>query len=136
MKAVFRFFASRSMLSHLFVIITLIMGAHAYFGINRTLLPMISTGEVGVYTYLPGAGPEDVELNITNRIEDELKAVPNVQRITSTSVEGRSSVLIKLSPTSKTSTRVSRRSATPSVESPTFPQRSRSGQGLPSLRPP
>ena len=98
MKAIFRFFASRSMLSHLFVIITLIMGAHAYFGINRTLLPMISTGEVGVYTYLPGAGPEDVELNITNRIEDELKAVPNVQRITSTSVEGRSSVLIKLEP--------------------------------------
>ena len=98
MKPIFRFFASNSMLSHLFVIIALIMGAHAYFGINRTLLPMISTGEVGVYTYLPGAGPEDVELNITNRIEEELQAVPNVQRITSTSVEGRSSILIKLEP--------------------------------------
>ena len=66
----------------------LMLGAHSYLQINRTLFPLINTGEVGIYTYYPGAAPEDVEINVTNRIERQLKGVPGLKRVTSTSTEG------------------------------------------------
>ena len=117
MKPIFRFFASNSMLSHLFVIIALIMGAHAYFGINRTLLPMISTGEVGFTpTYRV---PALRTLNSISPTESKKSfKLYLMSRESSTSVEG-SSILIKLEPHLKTLMKAWQPSEMRSAGSPT-----------------
>ena len=50
-----------------------------------------------IVTSYPGASPEDVEQNITNVIEDELSSVTGIDKFTSTSRAGVSSIVITFS---------------------------------------
>jgi multidrug efflux pump subunit AcrB len=61
----------------------------------------VDLGEVIIETIYPGASPEDVELNVTNKLEDELKNVTGIERITSTSMENLSLIDIMIDPDEK-----------------------------------
>ena len=51
-----------------------------------------------IRTVYPGASPEDVELNVTNKIEDALREVTGIDRIISSSFENRSEIEVYLDP--------------------------------------
>ncbi len=51
-----------------------------------------------ITTAYPGASPEDVELNVTNKIEKELKEVTGIKRYQSWSQENVSTIHIALDP--------------------------------------
>jgi multidrug efflux pump subunit AcrB len=72
MSSFFRFFAERHKLANLFVIMVLLMGLSTWLSIKRDQWPDLDLGEMYVTTIYPGASPEDVELNVTNKLEDEL----------------------------------------------------------------
>ncbi len=60
-------------------------------GVSRMkidLLPNVTLPQIVVVTLYPGAGPEEVELEITNPIEERLGTVPNLRTIKSRSQEG------------------------------------------------
>jgi multidrug efflux pump subunit AcrB len=65
----------------------IVMGAGTWRTIQRDMFPRVDFGEVIVTTRYPGAAPEDVELNVTNKIEEELKEVSGIDRFTSYSME-------------------------------------------------
>ncbi|GAJ20260.1 unnamed protein product, partial [marine sediment metagenome] len=44
-------------------------------GIKRDIYPQVDFGVMNIMTRYPGASPEDVELNVTNKIEEEMKTV-------------------------------------------------------------
>lgn len=92
MRKVFEFFSNRHMLTTLFTLIIVLLGLNSIRTLKRDILPEIDFGELIITTPYPGASPEDVELNVTNRIEDELKNVTGIKRITSTSMENLSVV--------------------------------------------
>ena len=48
--------------------------------IKRDSYPEVEFGEFLITTAYPGASPEDVELNVTNKIEKELKEVTGIKR--------------------------------------------------------
>ena len=98
MKQFFRFFAERSMFANLFTIMVLLMGTGALLQIKRDQFPIVDIGQVFVFTSYPGASPEDVELNVTNKIEEELKEVTGIKEFTSVSMENVSSILVHLDP--------------------------------------
>ncbi|QQR83037.1 efflux RND transporter permease subunit [Candidatus Peregrinibacteria bacterium] len=80
----------------LVVLFGLIVGG--YFGL--TLLPQESDPEVKipigtVTTIYPGASPADVEELITDKIERRLKSLDHLKRITSSSLEGVSSIVVE-----------------------------------------
>jgi len=86
-RSVFRFFAERHILAWLITIITIILGLNTLTHIKRDIYPEVDFGMMNITTSYPGASPEDVELNVTNKIEEELKSVTSIDKITSFSME-------------------------------------------------
>jgi multidrug efflux pump subunit AcrB len=97
MSALFRFFAKRHILASLFTFMVLLLGLNSLRTLQRDTFPAVDFGEMWIITTYPGASPEDVELNVTNKIEDELKDLTGIKRITSTSLENVSTVVTTLS---------------------------------------
>jgi multidrug efflux pump subunit AcrB len=86
-KSFFRFFAERHILAWLITIMIIILGLNTLLNIKRDIYPYVDFGMMSVATLYPGASPEDVELNVTNKIEEELKSVTGIDNITSFSME-------------------------------------------------
>ncbi len=96
MKSFFRFFAKRHLLANAMTIMILFVGLYSAFTINREELPNADTGIVKIKTSYSGAAPEDVELNVTNKLEDELQSVIGIKTMTSSSIENSSSITIEI----------------------------------------
>jgi multidrug efflux pump len=76
----------------LFLIITL-AGVLAYQTIPKESFPEIEIPMIAVNTVYPGVSPRDMESLVTRVLEQELNTVPDLKVLTSTSVEGYSSVV-------------------------------------------
>jgi multidrug efflux pump subunit AcrB len=70
------------------VLVISIAGFQAYKSIPREAAPDIQIPLLIVSVPFPGATPEDVESLITNKVEQELKTIKNLEEISSTSSEG------------------------------------------------
>ena len=81
----------------IYVMITLILflGVSAYFNMPRENFPEIKETKIYVSSIYPGNTAEDIEKLITNPLEDKLKTVSNLVKLTSTSQEDVSMVIIE-----------------------------------------
>ncbi|MFQ5849233.1 MAG: efflux RND transporter permease subunit [Candidatus Binatia bacterium] len=77
------------------VLLALLFGAIALFRLPVQLIPTVDRPEITVRTEYRGAAPLEVEREITDRLEEKLNAVESLREITSTSIEGRSSIVLK-----------------------------------------
>ncbi len=77
-------------------VMILLLGLFSLYRINLSELPKIDIGEVVISTYYPGASPEDVELNVTNKLEDELKGIVGIKQMISASLENNSIIEIDI----------------------------------------
>ena len=59
------------------------------------MYPSTTFPVIMIATTLPGASPEEVEANVTTRIEKQLSNITGIESITSTSAEGRSSIRLE-----------------------------------------
>ncbi len=96
MRSFFKFFAERHLLANLLTLMLILLGVASLMRINLSALPKVDVGQVVISTRYPGASPEDVELNVTNKIEDELKSVTGIDWIRSSSFENSSIVSVKI----------------------------------------
>ncbi|HIG15952.1 MAG TPA: efflux RND transporter permease subunit, partial [Candidatus Handelsmanbacteria bacterium] len=76
----------------LFFIITL-AGVMAYQTIPKESFPEIEIPMIAVNTIYSGVSPKDIESLVTRVMEQKLNTVPDLKQLTSTSVEGYSSVV-------------------------------------------
>ena len=98
MKSFLKFFAERSLLANLIIVLLLFTGISTLINIDRALMPDIDLGLISITTVYPGASPEDVELNVTNKIEKELKSINGIKSLSSLSQENLSLISINLDP--------------------------------------
>jgi multidrug efflux pump subunit AcrB len=96
MKSFLRFFAERHLLANLLVVTILLLGLSSAVKIKRDMFPDVDLDELTITTRYPGASPEDVELNVTNKLEDELKNVDGIDLMTSYSMENISVIRITI----------------------------------------
>lgn len=96
MKPIFRFFAGNHMFANIFTIMLLLIGLNSIMSIRKDLLPDVEYSIVTITTVYPKASPEDVEINITNRIESALRNVDGIRDVSSLSIENVSSVSVTL----------------------------------------
>ncbi|MEE9464440.1 MAG: efflux RND transporter permease subunit, partial [Candidatus Neomarinimicrobiota bacterium] len=94
MKSFFRFFAERHMLAYIITLMTILLGLTTILGIKRDLYPAVEFGIMRIMTRYPGASPEDVELNVTNKLEKEIRSVRGIKRVSSTSMENVSVIFV------------------------------------------
>ena len=71
-----------------------VFGLVSYQRLGVNLLPAVDFPVITVVTAYPGAGPDSVETLVTVPVEDALSGLSNLDYITSTSVEGVSSVVV------------------------------------------
>jgi HAE1 family hydrophobic/amphiphilic exporter-1 len=71
------------------------LGLVAFTKLPIDLLPDISFPTLNITTNYPGAGPQEVEREVTILLENALSTVPGVTQISSNSVEGRSSIQLR-----------------------------------------
>ncbi len=73
----------------------LLFGAIGYFNLPLNLLPEIEIPIVTVTTVFPGAGPDQVETQITTLIEDEVGTISQIDNIQSFSLDSAAVVIIQ-----------------------------------------
>lgn len=78
-----------------FAIVILIAGPAAYLSMPRESAPDITIPYVFINTTYPGVAPVDIEQSITIPIEKKLKGLEGVEKITSSSSEGSSSIVVE-----------------------------------------
>ncbi len=71
-----------------------VMGIFSYFRMPVDIFPNIEFPIVVVTTVWPGAGPTEVQDQLTKLMEDELSTVPGLDTMTSTSSEGVSTLVM------------------------------------------
>jgi len=93
----FRFFARlavrRPVLTTMLVAILVFLGGFSYFNLGVDLTPDIEFPVVTVTTVYPGAGPEEVELQVTEEVEDAISTISDLETLTSYSRENVSIVI-------------------------------------------
>ena len=95
MLPVWHFFIEKRQFTILVILGLTIAGVFSAMNTTRESAPEVQIPIGVVTTVLPGASPLDVERLVTNKIEENLANLSNVDKITSTSQEGVSSIVVQ-----------------------------------------
>ncbi|RPI11142.1 MAG: efflux RND transporter permease subunit [Zetaproteobacteria bacterium] len=77
------------------VILVVLFGGLAVFRLPLQMTPAVDYPQITVETRYEGAGPLEVEREVTERLEEKLNSVENLDEITSVSAEGQSTIILK-----------------------------------------
>jgi HAE1 family hydrophobic/amphiphilic exporter-1 len=87
-------FIRRPVLATMIILFIVVMGIFSYFQLGIDSMPKVDFPLVLVSTTLPGAGPEEIETELTKPVEDAVAVVGGIDHINSTSMEGISTVIV------------------------------------------
>lgn len=80
---------------YVLIFLVFLTGILAYFNMPRESFPEVKETKIYVSSVFPGNTAEDIEKLITNPLEDKLKTVSNVVKVTSTSQEDVSMIIVE-----------------------------------------
>lgn len=92
--AIYNTSIKRPIATSMVYLIVIILGAVGFRYLPVDLLPPIEFPRLTVNVNYPNVGPQEIESIITNRVENAVAGIPNVEKITSNSDEGRSNVTL------------------------------------------
>lgn len=98
MNPLIRYFVNQGTLVNIITVLVFAFGLYALFNINREVFPNIQFDVITVATSYPGAAPESLERLVTNPLEQDLKELDGIKKMTSFSVEGQSVIALQLDP--------------------------------------
>ncbi len=84
----------RPVFATMLVLSLVVVGIFAYFTLGVDQFPNIDIPTVAVTVSNPGASPEEIETEITKKIEDSVNTIAQIDELRSTSSEGQSQVII------------------------------------------
>jgi HAE1 family hydrophobic/amphiphilic exporter-1 len=76
-------------------LILIVLGVVSFRALPVDLLPEIEYTQLSVRVNYPNVGPEEIEQLVTDRVENAVSGLPNLERVTSESEEGRSRVRLE-----------------------------------------
>ncbi len=88
--------AGHPVAANLLMAALLIGGIMSALRVRQEVFPEFSLDIIGISVPYPGASPEEVERGIISVVEDAVRGIDGVKRITSTASEGRGSVSVEL----------------------------------------
>jgi HAE1 family hydrophobic/amphiphilic exporter-1 len=84
----------RPVFATVLILVLGVVGFFAYFGLGLDRFPKIDFPVVVVTSVLPGSAPEEVESEITDKVEAAVNTISGIDELRSTSVEGVSTVIV------------------------------------------
>ena len=96
MRSITKFFIERPTIANLCVLLIVALGAMRLAATQTTHFPKSKVRFVDVAVPYPGATPEQVEEGIVLKVEEELKGIPGVDRVTARSVADLGTLAVEL----------------------------------------
>ncbi|RXH55692.1 efflux RND transporter permease subunit [Granulicella sibirica] len=84
----------RPVFATMLIMSLVVVGAFSYFSLGVDLVPKVDIPVVSISVSDPGASPEELETEITKKIEDAVNTISGIDELRSTSSEGISLVVI------------------------------------------
>ena len=85
----------RPIMASMFLLVFVLFGILAYMGISLNLFPQIDIPYITITTVFPGASPQEVETQITDKLEDAVSSISKLKNTTSYSMENVSMVILE-----------------------------------------
>ncbi len=96
MTALIKHFIKYPVLGNAILLSILLFGFLAFKSMKTTFFPEVPADKIIVQVVYPGASPEEIEESITIKIEDKLKGITGIDRVTSVSSENSAKINIEL----------------------------------------
>jgi len=84
----------RPVFATMLVVSLVVLGIASYRDLGLDIFPKVDIPTVTITTRLPGASPEEVESQITKRIEEVVNTINGIDELRSTTIEGQSQVFV------------------------------------------
>ena len=94
MQALARLCVRRPVFASVLIIALVVVGVVGYTSLGVDRFPRIDFPVVAVITRLPGAAPEEVETEVTDKIEESINTIAGIDDLQSVSAEGISQVFV------------------------------------------
>lgn len=96
MRKVVAYFIRHSVAVNVVILAFFVFGVAGWFKLKSSFFPLIDSKNVSITVTYPGASPQEVEEGIILKIEDNLKGLNGVERVTSTSRENSGSINVEI----------------------------------------
>jgi len=96
MKAIIKFFVDNKKLTWILTLIAVLAGIAGFSTILRERTPTVDLGMVKINTFYYGATAEEVETEITKKIEDELRGIKGIKDVKSVSQSNQSMIVVRI----------------------------------------
>jgi hydrophobic/amphiphilic exporter-1 (mainly G- bacteria), HAE1 family len=87
----------RPVFATMLILALVVVGGFSYFSLGVDLTPKVDVPTVSITVVNPGATAEEIETDITKRIEDAVNTISDIDDVKSTSVQGLSTVTVSFS---------------------------------------
>ena len=94
MQALARLCVRRPVFASVLIIALVVVGGVGYTRLGVDRYPRVDFPTVAVITRLPGAAPEEVETEVTDKIEESINTIAGIDDLQSVSAEGISQVFV------------------------------------------
>jgi len=98
MKPIIAFLVNRPLVVNLISVFLIALGIYTITQINREAFPNVNLDTIRISFQYPGASPEEIEKLVITPIEQELKTLDGVDKITSTAFPGSGNLALELDP--------------------------------------
>lgn len=96
MRKVIEYFIKYHVAVNIFVIAFFVFGYLGMTSLKSSFFPLVDSKIISIIVAYPGASPQEVEEGIVLKIEDNLKGLKGVDRVTSVSRENSGSIIVEI----------------------------------------
>lgn len=96
MKNILSYFIKYPVISNAILLLILVFGYFGFSSTKTTFMPQIGSKFIKITAVYPGAAPIEIEEGIVLKIEDNLKGITGIERVTSVSSENSADITVEM----------------------------------------
>ena len=96
MRNLITYFIKYHVAVNVIVLAFAVFGIAGYMSLKSSYFPLVDSKNISISVFYPGASPQEVEEGIVLKIEDNLKGLEGVDRVTSTSRENSGTISVEI----------------------------------------
>ena len=96
MRKIITYFIKHHVAVNIFILAFVVFGLVGWFSLKSSFFPLVDSKIINVSIAYPGASPQEIEEGIVLQIEDNLKGLEGVDRVTSVSRENSGTITVEI----------------------------------------
>lgn len=96
MRAIVKYFIHNEIAGNILMILLFIVGLFGLSQMKTTFFPEVESRNISIRAIYPGSSPQEIEEGIVSKIEENLKGLTGLERVTSVSAENSASITVEV----------------------------------------